>query len=110
MPHVPVPIFSSPYGLACAACGPMPPVFTCTMCGTCQWMYLPGQQINPAMMRQMGVRGIAPVVQANQYTNTSLLSKMMRETMMSAAKGAGSTFGEQIGDFLGGYFFGDQSY
>lgn len=110
MPHVPMAIYSSPYGLACPICGFKAPVFTCAMCGTLQMMYLPGQPINSTLIRQMGARGIAPVVQAHPNTNPSLLSNMMRETVISAVKGVGSSLGDQIGDFIGGYFFGDQSY
>ena len=110
MPHVPMPVFSSPFGLACPAFGPKAPMFICSMCGTPHMMYLPGQQINPGQMRQMGARGIAPVIQANQHANNSQLSNMMREAMTSFAKSAGSSLGDQFGDYLGGYFFGDQSY
>lgn len=71
MPHVPMAIFSSPYGPACPVCGLKPPVFSCMACGTVQMMYQPGQQINPGLMRQMGVRQVAPVVQAQENVPTS---------------------------------------
>jgi len=110
MPHMPMAIFQSPYGFACPFCGIKQPVFTCMACGTTQMMYQQGQQINPVLMRQMGVRQIAPVVQAQENASPSLLQGLMKEMLTSFAKSAGSSFGDQFGDYAGGYFFGDQSY
>jgi len=36
MPHVPLYLEGGPMGIFCGMCGPLPPIFTCMLCGVTQ--------------------------------------------------------------------------
>jgi hypothetical protein len=97
-PHMPMPVQASPMGPYCGYCGPLPPVFTCTICGTMQGLYLPGMAVPQA--QRMGMPLVAPVLQAppgappNQLR--SGLKDVALEFLTSAAKQAGTNFGNQM--------------
>ena len=110
-PHAPMWAVVSPFGPACPLCGPKPPIFTCHHCGTTQFILQPGHQVNATMMRQMGIRHVAPAVQANNSSSSpSLLQSLMKDALSSFVKSAGSSLGDQAADWAGGYFFDNQSY
>ena len=95
MPHVPVPVEASPMGPACGWCGPLPPIFTCMMCGTTQGLYLPGMSVPPA--QGAGVAPlVAPVAQAPQNAAPGQLQGGFEH----AANEFASSFGNQLGENL----------
>ncbi len=90
--HPPVPFQASPMGPYCGFCGPRPPMFTCSVCGTTQGLYMPGMAVPPA--QGMGIAPlVAPVVQAAPGAAPS------QGEMRSAAQDFRSGFAKQMGGY-----------
>ena len=75
MPHLPLYAEAGPMGIFCRCCGPKQPIFTCTMCGMTQVLYLPG--------------ALGPIVE---------------QLLMNAGKSFVSEFASHMGGQLGDQF------
>jgi hypothetical protein len=102
LPHMPMYVQSTPLGIVCNICGILPPVFTCTLCGTVQRLYVQGMNFNPQQVVAGGVSRIAPVVQSNANTKESAVKSLLS----NAAKSFAGEFGKGVAKQLLGVFFG----
>jgi hypothetical protein len=97
-PHMPTPVQTSAFGPYCPYCGPLPPVFTCSLCGTMQGLYVPGMPV--PQVQRMGTPLVAPVLQAPQGASSgqlqSGLKKVAMEFLTAVAQQAGSNVGNQM--------------
>jgi hypothetical protein len=107
MHPLPVPVFSGPMGTICPYCGPLPPMFTCSVCGIAQMLVVPGAGL--AMPTGPVAPGVfAPVVQANPGMGQGQIEALLTE--------AGKAFAKRFGTELGGAAFeclwsmGDQGW
>jgi hypothetical protein len=103
MPHVPVPVEASPMGPACGWCGPLPPIFTCMVCGTTQGLYIPGMTVPPA--QGAGVAPlVAPVAQAPPGASANQvhggIKDAGREFVTSFSKGLGEEAAKVVGAWM----------
>jgi len=103
MPHVPVPVEPSPMGPACGWCGPLPPIFTCMVCGTTQGLYIPGMTVPPA--QGAGVAPlVAPVAQAPPGASANQvhggIKDAGREFVTSFGKGLGEEAARVVGAWM----------
>lgn len=96
MPHVPVPVEPSPMGPTCPYCGPLPPIFGCTVCGTIQGLYLPGMTVAPAQGAGIAPL-VAPVVQAPQGASPAQVHGGLKEVGLEFVRSVGKGFGEEAG-------------
>ena len=95
MPHVPVPVEPSAMGPACGWCGPLPPIFTCMVCGTTQGLYIPGMTAPPAQGA-----GVAPLVAPVAQAPPNAAPHQLRSGFEQAAEQFASSFGKQFGQNL----------
>ena len=93
MAHPTMPVARTAMGPTCAACGPLPPVFTCPYLHT-QYLYLPGYSPAP----QPGY-AYAPVVQARPGESSDSLASKFGEVGGQIARGLGKGLAEGL---LGG--------
>jgi hypothetical protein len=95
---MPMPVQASPMGPYCQFCGPLPPMFRCTICGTVQGLYVPGMPV--PQVQRAGMPLVAPVLQAPQGAPQndlrSGLRKVAIEFLSSAAHSAGDNMGNQM--------------
>jgi hypothetical protein len=70
----------------------MPPVFTCTICGTTQGLYMPGMTVPPAQGA-----GIAPLVAPVAQAPEGAAPHQLRSGFEDAVHGFASAFGKQFG-------------
>ena len=101
MPHVPVPVEPSPMGPYCGFCGPMPPVFMCTICGTVQGLYIQGMPTQT--LQQPGVGPlVAPVVQTQGSAAPSHgeVKNFVHEFIGGLGKGLGGVAGQRMGAWM----------
>lgn len=88
MPHVPYPVVGTQAGAYCNMCGPLSPVFTCTLCWSRQMLFLPGVSAAPSFYPGFG-SNFAPVVQAQPGTSQNVLYDLFKQ--------AASGFASQVG-------------
>jgi hypothetical protein len=88
-PHAPLPVMAGPYGAYCGMCGPMSPVFTCTICWTRQMLFLPGSALRHSSMYPGSNRGIAPAVQAQPGASWSSILKLIGQAVGDYAEQTG---------------------
>jgi hypothetical protein len=100
MPHMPMYAEAGPMGIFCRCCGPKQPVFTCTLCGMMQMLYLPGAGIAPQMMQPGGRQVVAPVVNAQSGAGGNEIKNLL----MSAGKSFFSEFAKHMGGQLADQF------
>jgi len=99
MPHVPVPVEPSPMGPCCGFCGPMPPVFMCTICGTVQGLYMQG--MSTQAMQQPGVGPlVAPVVQSHGSPSQSEFRHFVHELVGGLGSSLGGIAGQRMGAWM----------
>lgn len=97
--HPPVPFQASPMGPYCGFCGPRPPMFTCSVCGTTQGLYMQGMAMPPA--QGMGIAPlVAPVVQAPQGASPLQLQSELRSAAQDFRSGAARQLGEYAVDMV----------
>jgi|SRR3954453_5491871 hypothetical protein len=94
-PHPPFPVEMTPFGPGCRFCGPLQPVFTCTICGTFQALYLPGMA--PPAPAFGAPQLTAPVVQASQSAPKSEWRVLIETAVKEVAGSAGKQFGHDMG-------------
>ena len=120
MPHQPYPVAGTPMGPACGFCGPLRPVFTCTICWTPQMLYLPGS--NFMQMSGFGGGGwgagpgaapnqlVAPVVQAQPGAAPNQLGDLFKSAATQFVKeftgGFGKQFGQDAASAMSGWMSG----
>lgn len=102
MPHVPVPVEASPMGPACPWCGPMPPIFTCTICGTTQGLYMPGMSVPPAQGPGIAPL-VAPVAQAPQGAAPHQVHSGLQEVANEFAGAFGKQLGQGVANSVGAW-------
>jgi hypothetical protein len=96
MPHVPVPVEPTAMGPTCAWCGPLPPIFTCMVCGTVQGLYLPGMTVPPAQGAGIAPL-VAPAVQAPQGASPAQVHGGLKEVGLEFVRSFGKGLGDQAG-------------
>ena len=102
-PHMPFYVQLSPMGILCNFCGILPPIFTCTLCGTRQSIYLQGSNFNPQQVMAAGISKIAPVVQSAPNAKEGTVKQLVKD----AAKGFAGEFGKGLASkLLGALFMG----
>jgi hypothetical protein len=96
--HMPMPVQVTPMGMFCGYCGASSQVFTCTLCGTMQMLYMPGMRMptpgygTPQYM--------APVVQASQGASQHSLRRDLCSVALTAAKSGAGEWGHDMGDAM----------
>src|SRR5262249_4359080 len=95
-PHPPLPAMAGPYGCYCGICGPLPPVFTCTVCWTRQMLFLPGSAFTPPSMYPGSNLSVAPVVQAQQGASQGFILDLIKQMLSAFAKQTGSEFSTML--------------
>jgi hypothetical protein len=83
-------------GPTCPYCGPLPPIFGCTVCGTVQGLYLPGMTVAPAQGAGIAPL-VAPVVQAPQGASPAQVHGGLKEVGLEFVRSFGKGFGEEAG-------------
>ena len=106
MPHMPAMVEPSPMGPYCAVDGPLPPIFTCMMCGMTQGLYVQGMSAPPSM--PMGAQSlVALAVQAPpnapQGQVKGLVAQCASEFVKQFVGGVGSRFGQAAGSGMAGW-------
>jgi hypothetical protein len=101
MPHMPVLVAGTAMGPYCNFCGPLPPIFTCTVCWTRQALYLPGMAFTPPRWVPGLTQYVAPVVQAPQGLGQNQLTDLFRNSAMQFLKEFAGGFGGQLGQDAG---------
>lgn len=97
--HVPMPTEPSPMGPICAWCGVLPPMFTCTACGTTQGLYMPGMTVPPA--QGAGVAPlVAPAVQAAEAASPHQLRSGFERALSEAANSFGKQLGQNVANSM----------
>jgi hypothetical protein len=112
MPHVPLYAEAGPMGIFCRCCGPKQPVFTCTLCGMTQMLYLPGAGFAPQMMGPGAPRMVAPVVNAHSGAGGNEIKNLLMSAGKSFFSEFASHMGSQLGDQASSYmssWFGNDS-
>ena len=89
-PHAPFPAMAGPYGVYCGMCGPLPPVFTCTVCWARQMLFLPGSALMPSSMYPGSNHSVAPVVQARPGASPDYIMDLIKQLLGGFAKQAGN--------------------
>src|SRR5215510_10572093 len=107
-PHAPLPVMAGPYGVYCGMCGPLAPVFTCTVCWTRQMLFLPGSALTPPSMYPGSNQSVAPVVQAQPGAPQDFIVDLIKQVVSGFAKQAGNGLATMIFDQWGQG--GDQSW
>jgi hypothetical protein len=97
MPHAPAPAVSIPGGLACQLCGPLAPIYTCTICWTTQMIYLPGSTSIPTQPMAGASQYIAPIVEARPNTDQHELTAKFSDVAKQALKGFAVEFAKGMG-------------
>jgi hypothetical protein len=100
--HVPVPVEPSPMGPYCPWCGPLPPIFMCTICGTTQGLYLPGMTVPPAQGAGIAPL-VAPAVQAPQGASPAQVHGGLKEVGLDFLKSFSKEFGGEAGRAVGAW-------
>jgi hypothetical protein len=100
-PHPPFPVELTPFGPACRFCGPLPPAFTCTVCGTFQALVLPGAAPPPRPAFGAGPQLAAPVVQTSPNASKSQMRVAVESFVTSFARSAGGDLGHDFGAWMG---------
>jgi hypothetical protein len=101
MPHVPMMVEPSPMGPYCGYCGPLQPVFMCTICGTVQGLYLQGQAAPPP--QAPGMQFIAPAVQAPQSAQSGNVAKLLEGFVGDVLSGVGKQLGQNLANSMSGW-------
>ena len=116
MPHVPLYLEGGPMGIFCGMCGPLPPIFTCMLCGVTQLTYLSGAALPRQLMLPGAPSTVAPVVHAEPGASGSEIKNLLlsagKSFLSEFAGHAGGEFGKQLGDQFGNWassWFGDNS-
>jgi hypothetical protein len=89
-PHAPLPAVAGPLGAYCGVCGPMLPVFTCTVCWARQMLFVPGSAFTPSSIYPGSTLSVAPVVQAQPGASHDLLSTLFKQAASGFLSQAGS--------------------
>jgi hypothetical protein len=95
MPHPAAYVVATPMGPACGMCGPLRPIFMCSICGLQQYLFVPGA---PPPVTPSAGQNFALVVQAQPNASPTTLSGLFGEV---ASEFAGS-FGESAAQVLFG--------
>lgn len=107
-PHAPLPVMAIPQGVYCGMCGPLPPVFTCTVCWMRQMLYLPGSALSPSSQYPGSNLNVAPVVQAQSGASQDFVLDLLKQALSGFAKQAGNEIATMaFGQWTEG---GDQSW
>jgi|SRR5262245_4558581 len=107
-PHAPLPAMAVPQGFYCGMCGPLSPVFTCTVCWTRQMLFLQGSAFTPSSVYPGSNHSVAPVVQARPGASQDFILSLIKQFVSSFAGQAGNKFATMAFDqWMDG---GDQSW
>jgi len=89
-PHAPLPVMAFPQGAYCGMCGPLAPVFTCTVCWTRQMLFFPGSAFMPSSPYPGSNHSVAPVVQAQPGESQDFILSLIKQALSGFAKQTGS--------------------